>query len=951
MITFTRWITASLLTALIVFVSPSNAHSDEQAQRHWPHEQSDISADPDVLFGALDNGMRYAILANDTPKNTASLRMSFSSGSLEEEDDERGLFHFLEHMAFNGSTDVPEGEMVKILERLGLAFGPDTNASTNFDEVQYQLDLPDTRDELIDTGLFLFRQTASELTLAQDAIDRERGVILSEKRARNSVGLRLYEAFNAFLAPDARVTQRLPIGTDDVIEMANREKLVDIYQSYYRPDAATLVVVGDIDPSDIENRIKAQFEDWAVTTPAPIPAPPGKFDFERSSSAGSFTDPDATPLVTLIYPMPFEKTHDTASARSERLKRRIAFGIINRRFDRKAREEGAVYLNASISTSSFENLVDTISLSAVTTQEDWPKAIEALEQEYRRARVYGFTEAEIQEQLASIEASLEASAERADTRRTASLANNLISSFQNETVFSTPQSGLERYLARKETITPASVRATLDRFFETSPPQIFVSLPQPEPNLETTALDALKRSMAENVLNESQTETTAFAYTNFGPAGQIIADDVQEDFDIRRVQFENGVRLNLKRTDFQDKAILLSLRVGEGNLALPLEPDGLTTFLGSSFSQGGLEAHSIDDLRSLLAGRLVGLSLSSGSDALGAQSSTEAEDLLLQLQLWTAYLSSPGYRPEGERLWRRQIETVFDQLDGTPQAILSYEVSRFLRNGHAHFGLADKESLLSLNYSDLRPSLDPLLKEGAIELGVVGDFDEDAVIAAVSQTLGALPPRRKKARELAEARDAVDFTSERGTRTFYHSGVDPKALVRVTWALPDGSDDALEANVDLMMEVLKLKLTQTLREDQGATYGASTLFNMSEVYPGFGYAAATIDVDPADIASVTQTILDQATAMANGSVSQDELDRARRPITERFDESLESNRFWLGFVAQAQSKPEQLDWIDLRESYYSDVTPEAISALAAEYLTPKQALIIEILPTILADTK
>ena len=333
MIVFTRWISASLLTALIVFVSPSNAQSDEQAQRDWPHEQSDISPDPDILFGALDNGMRYAILANDTPKNTASLRLSFSSGSLEEEDDERGLFHFLEHMAFNGSTDVPEGEMVKILERLGLAFGPDTNASTNFDEVQYQLDLPDTRDELIDTGLFLFRQTASELTLAQDAIDRERGVILSEKRARNSVGLRLYEAFNAFLAPDARVTQRLPIGTDDVIEMANREKFVDIYQSYYRPDAATLVVVGDIDPSDIENRIESQFGDWTVETPVPIPAPPGTFDFERPSSAGSFKDPDATPLVTLVYPMPFEKTHDTASARFERLKRRIAFGIINRRLN------------------------------------------------------------------------------------------------------------------------------------------------------------------------------------------------------------------------------------------------------------------------------------------------------------------------------------------------------------------------------------------------------------------------------------------------------------------------------------------------------------------------------------------------------------------------------------------------------------------------------------------
>src|SRR5690606_30494030 len=189
-----------------------NPHTD--AARAWNFAASDIAVDPNIVFGVLPNGMKYALLRNTTPKDSVVMRLRFDVGSFAEADDQRGLAHFLEHMAFNGSTHVPEGEMVKLLERKGLAFGADTNASTGFDETIYKLDLPHATDDLIDTGLMLMRETASELTIAPEAVDRERGVILSERRARDTYQLRSLVDQFAFAMPAMTVAQRIPIGTE-----------------------------------------------------------------------------------------------------------------------------------------------------------------------------------------------------------------------------------------------------------------------------------------------------------------------------------------------------------------------------------------------------------------------------------------------------------------------------------------------------------------------------------------------------------------------------------------------------------------------------------------------------------------------------------------------------------------------------------------------------------------
>jgi zinc protease len=211
----------------------------------WPQVASDVPVDKAVRFGTLPNGVRYAILHNATPPRQASLRLRIDAGSLMEKDNQLGLAHFMEHMAFNGTTHIPKNELVSILERLGLAFGADLNAATSFDQTFYQLELPRSDDETIDTGLHVLREQVSEATMDEEDIVDERGVIAGEERLRNSPALRVARQQFNVLAKGQKVADRFPIGDLKIINTASRDRLIDFYNSYYRPSRATVIAVGD----------------------------------------------------------------------------------------------------------------------------------------------------------------------------------------------------------------------------------------------------------------------------------------------------------------------------------------------------------------------------------------------------------------------------------------------------------------------------------------------------------------------------------------------------------------------------------------------------------------------------------------------------------------------------------------------------------------------------------
>ena len=265
-----RFLAVSLASLAIALVAPSPvAAQDVQVEEtatgpDFAHDASDLEHDPRAIYGTLPNGLRYAVMRNSTPSEVAAIRMRIDTGSWNETEEQRGIAHFLEHMAFNGSKNVPEGEMIKRLERHGLAFGADTNASTGFDQTVYKLNLPTVDEAVIDEALFLMRETASNLTLDAEAIDRERGVIASEKSARDSVSFRsLIDNIGFFTEGSGRI-DRLPIGADETIATMPRSEFVRYYQDFYRPENTFIVFVGDIDPQVAIAKIEQNFADYST---------------------------------------------------------------------------------------------------------------------------------------------------------------------------------------------------------------------------------------------------------------------------------------------------------------------------------------------------------------------------------------------------------------------------------------------------------------------------------------------------------------------------------------------------------------------------------------------------------------------------------------------------------------------------------------------------------------
>ena len=252
------------LSLLVLAVLPGVRAAD------FPHQGSDLPVDPAVRWGKLDNGLRYALLQNKEPKGRASLRLAIATGALNETDAQRGVAHFLEHMSFNGSRNFPPGTMVEFFQRLGMSFGGDTNASTGFDRTTYMLELPDTRPERFKDAFTYFADVAGGLLLLADEIDKERGIILSEKRARDSVEFRQFIGEFGFLLPEARFIHRIPIGTEEVVSKAPRERFVEYYDTWYRPDLMYVVAVGDFDVDMVEGSCARCSAPWR---PEPPPSP------------------------------------------------------------------------------------------------------------------------------------------------------------------------------------------------------------------------------------------------------------------------------------------------------------------------------------------------------------------------------------------------------------------------------------------------------------------------------------------------------------------------------------------------------------------------------------------------------------------------------------------------------------------------------------------------------
>jgi zinc protease len=913
--------------------------------RPWPQEKSDIVPDSKATFGTLENSLRYIIYPNNEPPKRVSLRLHIDAGSLMEADDQRGLAHFLEHMMFNGSKNYAAEDLIPKMQRLGISFGAHANAYTSFDETVYMLDLPDLSAETMDLGFTVMRDFGDGALLSEEEVDKERGVILSEKISRDTVNSRLQEQQFAKLLPGSLISKRFPIGQVEVIQEAKRDRFVDYYTRYYVPQRMTFIVVGDVDPAEIMGKIETAFSSMTQPENAGIDPDLGPVRQPEGTVASVFADKEvASTEVSLMLVRPMELKPDTVAKRAGELPLAIAHSIISRRFDRISKIEGSAITSGSISKSPVFNHVEIGSIDLTAADDRWQDAVPVLQQELQRAVQYGFTDAELAEAKANLLNFYEQRVKQKETRKSESIATTLVGSINDETVFSDPVTDLEIAKQALESIDLATCHQSLVKFWEAPGYHLTLTTKEKPENAEKELVAIYEESRGKPVSPPEVRSVVAFGYTDFGSAGSITSRKEVKDMGITQLVLSNQVRVNLKPTDFEKGKIRLQARIGSGKLSQPLDKPMLDVFASAIFEGGGLGKHSNDELQEILAGKNVGATLSVADDAFTLSGTTTPVDFITQLQVMCALLTDPGYREEALWQFRKAVPMLEQKLKHTPSGPMQ-EMDAWLNGGDSRFAVASAAQLSAYTLEDAKSWLTPELSKGYLELSIVGDFTLEQILPDLLATFGALPARAKTAPALTDARK-IEFPNAPASKLFTYESKIAQAIATTIWKTVGFRGNVKEfRRLNVLADIYGDRLREEIREKLGASYSPNAGATGSDAFEDFGYLIGQSVGKPEDVELLLQTMRDLADQMAKTGATADELDRALKPTLGQLEKTLRDNSYWLNTVmSQSQLDPKRLDLARERNADYKSITLTEINALAKKYLVGGNALLVTIKP-------
>jgi zinc protease len=896
----------------------------------WPQAHSDLAPDPAVRFGVLANGMRYAIMRNATPAGQTSLRLRVGSGSLEESDAEQGLAHVLEHMAFRGSTNVPNGDMIKILQRKGLAFGPDTNAETEWTQTVYMLDLPHTDADTLDTGLMLMRETAGNLLIDSKALATERGVVLSEERLRDTPDYRAEKAQLELFLHGQLAARRFPIGQVDVVKNAPASLVRQFYEANYRPDRTTLIAVGDFDPDVVEAKIKALFADWKPVGP-PTTAPDLGAVAQRGTTVKVIQQPGAATREMVAWARPYDASPDTAEKERRETVENLGIAVLNRRLAQLAQGEHPPFLNAG---AGFQNLFQSAKVAVVegtSPPDGWKDALTTLEREVRRLTAYGVSQAELDREIAEMRATLQNALAGAATRPTSALANSLVDTVNDNEVFTPPAGDLAVFDAAVKGLRPETVDAAVRAVFAGSGPLVELATPQTLAGGEAEVGTAFAEAASAPLTAGAALAAVTWPYTSFGSPGPVVDRTEIADLGVTRVTFANGTRLMVKPTVLRKDQVLVSVDVGAGRLALPTDRQTVE-WAAPALAAGGFGKLSYEDSQRALAGRVYGVNFAIANDAFQFRGAARPADVDTELQVITAYITDAGFRPEAFERSRAALLAQLPQLAATPDGVLARDGGALFTRDDPRFAFPSREALEAAKPQDLKALLQEPLSRGPVDVTIVGDITVNRAIALTAATLGALPPRPPAA-AVSKAARVVRFPGPTATPiTRLDTGRADQAVAAVAWPAPDFFADMKRSRAIMLAgDVLENRLVDKVRIAQGATYSPQTRVDLSQVFPGYGYTLNEVEMPPPLIPGFFETVTSAAHDMSLNGVSADELARARNPRLAGLRKAQLTNEYWLADLSGALADPRRLDLIRSTFPDYESITLADIQAAARDW--------------------
>lgn len=942
---WTGFIRPPLSSASVLSSPPAASGQDQDGSP----AASDLTPDPAIVRGRLANGLGYLLMKNQHPENRVSVHLYVRAGSLNETDAQQGVAHFLEHMQFNGSTHFPPGELVRYFQSIGMQFGNDANAHTGFDETVYDIVLPTGEEENLKKGLLVMRDYAMGAQLTEKEIKRESGVILAEMRSRDSAAYRTFKATLQFELPDFLLSKRLPIGKAEVIKNADRALLKGFYDTWYRPDNMVLVIVGDMEIPVAQNLIKAQFDDFRPRAPLAAVGPDlGTINHSGLDVFYHHEPETGGTTVSIEVVRPYHQQPDSLSLRRQEIIARLADSIVQNRLDTMQKRPDAPFTSAAVGSGAYLNHVRYAEISADSKVQHWQRTLSVLEQELRRARLFGFSEAELTRVKKEMLKALDNAVKEAPTRNSTQLARTMIRQLSEGRVIQSP-------LQEKTSLTPIVESLTVDdvhqAFLDSWPDDHRLVLVTGNADLEKSEASAPAARIRDTYLTAASTvvhpsEANARVTFPYLPepenSGRIVSREVMEDLGITRIRFENGVRLNLKPTNYKTNEVLANLIFGQGTSAEPANLPGLSLLTEATVNESGLGALDTDQLERALAGTstTVDFSIMEGYFNYFAKSVSGEMELLFQLLY--AHLSDPGFRNDALQLARERLRQNYQSFSRSIEGMMRIEGLRVLAGGDYRFGIPPFEKIQAIDLEDIQNWIVPLLVSAPLELSIVGDFDENKVIELARRYLGALPDRN--ARTSSPRTDLPHLPMG----TIHRIDVDtqiPKAMVVVAWPTADFWDIRRTRRLSVLGGVFSERLRERIREKLGVSYSPYAFNQASRAYTGYGTFQAHVNVAPDQIDTVLTEVKAIAKDLAHNGVTDDELIRALDPILTSIKEYRQTNGYWLNSVMTGSGRAsQQLEWARSFVEDYRAITKQELATLAATYLTGDRAATVIIRP-------
>ena len=928
--------------------APDPPIADTAAARTAP-ASAPMPRDPAVLTGRLANGLTWYVRGNERPANRAVLRLVVNAGSVLEDDDQRGLAHFLEHMAFNGTTSFEKQELVNYLERIGMRFGADINAYTGFDETVYMLEVPTDSAGMLETGLQILEEWAHEITLDSLEIEKERGVVLEEWRLGRGAASRVQDEQFPVLFRGSRYAERLPIGEPEVLESFGHDALRRFYEDWYRPDLMAVIAVGDFDPQAVAAAIADRFGRIEARPEAP-PRPEFDVPIHAETLVSSVSDPELqVEQVSVVWKLPLQPEGTHEDYRRSMVERTYN-SMLNFRFYEITREsENPPFLYAGSGKGRLVRGSEVYELQAAVAEGGTASGLERLLVEAERVERYGFTPAELERQKADMLRGYERAWEERDNTESSTYAAEYARAFLQGESF--PGISYEYALAKR--YVPAIELDEVNRlgrdWISDSSRVLLASTPE-KPGRSAPSeeeLLAVFEAAAAAAAEVSPWDDAGIdrPFLDELPAGgEIVSERRHESVDVTEWQLSNGVRVLAKPTDFKADQVLFTAS-SPGGTSLAADDEYLSAAWASSIvGASGAGALSAVEIQKQLAGKAVSVSPFIGETEEGFSGSASPRDLETLFQLITLYGTRPRRDETAFRSLMTRVETAIHNRGTSPEAVWSDTLGVVLAQGHPRRQPPSPERLAQVDLDEaLAFYKDRFADFGDFTFTFVGAFELDDLRPLVERYLGSLP-----ATDRDETWRDVGVRPPPGVeRRTVRMGSEPKALTAIVFTGPFDYGRENRLLLASTADVLDIMLREVLREELGGTYGASVNASTSRIpNPRYG-VQISYGAEPGRLDELTAETFSVIDSLSTYGASEENLAKVRETRRRSRETDLEDNGFWLSAISGYDRDGEPLELILELDPLLDELSSRRIGDAARQWLDPERYVQVSLLP---ADT-